>query len=177
MAKSDADAEKQEPQQAQGGGMMKMMMMGIGMFALVTVSNVIAPLIAQRVGTAPPPMVPGDAMEAEGESGAMLEAPIYQPLLPAMIVNFSGSSSAFLQVQIEVVARDQAIIEAVKTHDAAIRNALLMLFAGETSASVSSREGKEALRLAVLAEIQAVLEPYVGTPNVDDVFFTSFVAQ
>ena len=52
-----------------------------------------------------------------------------------------------------------------------------MLYASKTREDVTSREGKEKLRAETLTEVQQVLAPYTGESNVEDVYFTSIIAQ
>lgn len=170
----DADDEA-----GKSGGMMKTLMTGAGMFVIVLAATTIAPLITNALGIAPAVVVqtaPADAVE---EAEAAPDAPpIYWPLKPALIVNFAGDDeTSFLQLELEVMARDQAVIDAVKEHTPALRNALLMMLASVESQQVFTVEGKQALRDAALTELNGVLEPYVGETGLEAVYFTSFVAQ
>jgi flagellar FliL protein len=59
-----------------------------------------------------------------------------------------------------------------------IRNNLLMMFGGQTLATLTNRDEKEKLRAAALAEVQRILAANaVGAPGVEDLYFTSFVVQ
>jgi flagellar basal body-associated protein FliL len=153
------------------GGMVQMLISGIGIFVIVTASNVVTNMFM-------PP-----AIDLPGADGAMVSEadtsrpPIYHPLNPPLIANIDSDTSDFLQISIEIMARDQLVIDAVQTHAAAIRNNLLLMFAAQTDEDVNSRDAKEILRQKVLVEVQSVLEPYIGKPNVEEVYFTSFVAQ
>ncbi len=116
-----------------------------------------------------------DSPEAEE---TIQDPPIYLALHPALVVNFQNPRGArFLQVSVEVMARNEAIIEAVKQHMPVIRNSLISLFSSQEFKTISTREGKEALRQEVLAEVQQILEQQTGEPGVEDVYFTSFVMQ
>ena len=179
MADEQAAPEGEE-EQKQSGGMMKMMMMGLGMFIIVLAAQTVAPLITSKLGIAPAPVI----VQAEGEAGDGSNAPasdgppLYWPLKPALIVNFtSQGESSFLQVEMEVMTRAQATVDAVKEHTPALRDALLMLLAAQDETTIFSTEGKEALRDQALAELNIVLEPYVDAPGLEAVYFTSFVAQ
>lgn len=120
----------------------------------------------------------GEEASAEGHDGGKKGAASYLPLAPAFVVNINdGDASHFLQVEIEVAAKSPAAVEALKLHNAQIRNALLMLLGAQTAADVASREGKEALQKKVLEEIQKILSKETGKPGVDAVYFTSFVMQ
>ena len=114
----------------------------------------------------------------EGGKGGKKGASTYVPLAPAFVVNINdGDASHFLQVEIEVGAKSPVAAEALKTHNAQIRNSLLMLIGSQTAADVATREGKEALQKKVLEEIQKILTKETGKPGVDAVYFTSFVMQ
>ncbi|WP_295683256.1 flagellar basal body-associated protein FliL [uncultured Nevskia sp.] len=115
-----------------------------------------------------------EAGDKDGKKGAAN----YLPLTPAFVVNINdGDASHFLQVEIELSARSAAVVDALKLHNAQIRNALLMLLGAQSSADVASREGKEALQKKVLEEVQRILTKETGKPGVDAVYFTSFVMQ
>jgi flagellar FliL protein len=105
-------------------------------------------------------------------------AQIYHTLHPNFIVNFQNPTRArFLQVSVEVMTYSDEVIEEVKQHTAVIRNNLLMLFSSQDAQVLSTRDGKEELRLAVLQEIQNILEQQTGEPGVEQAYFTSFVMQ
>lgn len=168
-------------EEKKSGGMMKTMMMAAGIFIIVLAAQTVAPLISSKLGLAPPVVVQAPEGEAgAGEEGEPAEKPpIYWPLKPAMVVNFAGSGAAsFLQIEIEIMARDQATIDQVKEHTPALRNALLLLLASQTDEDIFSTEGKQALRESALGAINEVLTPYIEEDApVEAVYFTSFVAQ
>jgi flagellar FliL protein len=103
---------------------------------------------------------------------------IYLPLEPAFVVNFQGQNRAkFLQVTIEIMTRDQHVVDLVSQHMPAIRNSLILLFSSQAYEEISTAEGKEALREKALEEVQAILEEETGDPGIEAVYFTSFVMQ
>lgn len=113
--------------------------------------------------------------EAKGEKKG---AATYYALSPAFVVNLGGGEATrFLQVDMEVMTRDPAAIEAVKLHTPQIRNSLVMLLSQQQMAEIESREGKEALQKKVLEAIQTILTAETGKPGIDAVYFTSFVMQ
>lgn len=102
----------------------------------------------------------------------------YLALEPSFVVNLEDQdASRFLQVEVQVMARDAAVLEAVKLHQPRIRNALLLLMGQQKTVQISDRAGKEKLQAAVLAEIQKILKDETGKPGVEAVYFTSFVTQ
>lgn len=119
----------------------------------------------------------GDEAAAEGEDGKPAAA-IYVPMQPAFVVNIGNSdASNFLQVEMQLRARNDKAVEALKLHDPQIRNALLMLLGSQQLADITTREGKEGLQKKVLEEIQRILKAETGKTGVDAVYFTSFVMQ
>jgi flagellar FliL protein len=172
----------------------KWVLISVGLFVLATLSQGLAPLITE-------PMKASLAAHAAAKSAAEAEAaangenadteeegeeehpaeklpePFYQPLNPPMVVNFANDPTGFMQVAVQVMARSKEAIEVVKANEPAVRNALIMLYASKTRDDVLTREGKEKLRAETLAEVQDVLAPYSGEETIEDVYFTSIIAQ
>lgn len=125
---------------------------------------------------APQPHAEGGAGtdKAEEKKGPAL----YSSLDPVFVVNLDDDESMrYLQVNVEVMTRETAVQDALKAHAPLIRNNLLMLFSQQRYADLDSREGREKLQVAALAEIQKVLTEQTGTPGAEAVLFTSFVMQ
>lgn len=115
----------------------------------------------------------GDAPEVDKNAPE-----IYLTLHPNFVVNFQNPKrERYLQVSVEIMARSEDVVEAVKKHNPVIRNSLVMLFGSQNAQDLRTREGKEALRQEVLEEIQRVLEDRIGSPGVEEAYFTSFVMQ
>jgi flagellar FliL protein len=76
----------------------------------------------------------------------------------------------------EVMAHDQKAIDSVQKNIPLIRNNLLMLMSNRNYQTMMSRDGKDKLRQEALAEVRAV-QKKEGSPDVDDILFTSFVVQ
>jgi flagellar protein FliL len=104
---------------------------------------------------------------------------LYVALDPPFVVNFESDQQVrFLQVTAQLMSRDPATIELLKTNDPVVRNDLLMLFGGQKYAVISTREGKEALRTQTLAAVRKIVAGAGGKPEkVEAVYFTSFVMQ
>ena len=103
----------------------------------------------------------------------------YFALDPPFVVNFeAGQDVRFLQITAQLMSRDPATIELLKTNDPVVRNDLLLLFGGQKYSVISTREGKEALRTQTLAAVRKVVAGAGGKPEkVEAVYFTSFVMQ
>ena len=76
----------------------------------------------------------------------------------------------------EVMARDQGVINSVREHTAVIRNNLILLYSSAVYEEITTREGKEQMLADGLAEIQSVMEE-LGESGVEAVYFTSLVIQ
>lgn len=105
------------------------------------------------------------------------QPPIYYSLDEPFIVNLATQGTRFLQVTVEIMARDNAVVEAVQKHRPLLRNNLLLLFSAQTPSSIGSSEGKEELRRAALSELQSVLTSLGEPAEVEDLYFTSLVVQ
>ena len=113
----------------------------------------------------------------EIETAAPIEL-FYYDLSKPLIVNFSaGSTMRLMQVSISLLVDSQVAVEALSKHDPMIRNNLLMLISAQNADELLTREGKDKLREAVLAEVGEILEKMTGKSYVTEVFFTSFVMQ
>jgi flagellar FliL protein len=117
-------------------------------------------------------------VDGEEDGGSEMAEAIYLPIDPAFVVNFASQGKArFLQVTVEVMTRDPAVPDKVKLHMPVIRNNLMLLFSDQSYDSISTLEGKEALREQALEVVQQILEEETGDPGVEAVYFTSFVMQ
>ena len=126
----------------------------------------------------------GNKHEEKGEKGAAkagnVPAPAqYFALEPSFVVNLVSpdGSTRYLQTEVQLMSRDPAAIEAIKLHAPAIRARLLMLFSQESADGLLTRQGKEKLQAASLAEVKKLLTAETGKPGVDALMFTSFVVQ
>ena len=89
-----------------------------------------------------------------------------------------SDTDAFAQISVAVSTYyDMRVIEAVKTHEMAIRSQVLMLLAQQPEAMLSTPEGKRALQGKIKAVINDILKQKSGYGGVDNVYFTNFVIQ
>lgn len=103
----------------------------------------------------------------------------YFGLEPPFVVNLNSSFDGprYLQVEVQLMTRDPAALEAIKLHAPAIRAKLLMLFSQVEPTQIADRAGKERLQADSLAEVQKLLKAETGTKGADELLFTSFVTQ
>ena len=185
MADQDTDEAVTAQDGKSGGGLVKTLMSGIGIFAAVLLAQIVSPPI-QRMIYGDPNAAPesaeaveGAAMGEEAVDPANLDPALYVPLDPALVVSLTSSTgeSHFLQINVQAMSRVQAHADAIRDHAPAIRNSFLFVISKHSYDDVLSPEGKDALRLAMLAAAQEVMRQNVGDPAVEDLYFTSFVAQ
>lgn len=185
MADEDSDQAATEQATKSGGGLVKSLGAGVGIFAVVLLAQIVSPPITR--------MLYGDpnaALEAEGaaEEGAMeedavdpvnLDPALYVPLDPALVVSVfaNDGESHFLQINVQAMSRVQEHADAIRDHAPAIRNSFLFVISNHTYDDVLSPNGKEALRRTMLAAAQDVMRQNIGEPAIEDLYFTSFVAQ
>jgi flagellar FliL protein len=104
--------------------------------------------------------------------------PIYYGLDPDFVVAFQDPKKVrFLKASIEVVVYDQDVIDDLKLHMPAVRDAVLLLFSMQDEDDLMSVEGKEAFRAQILERIRSTLERLTGHPGVEAVYFSNFVMQ
>ena len=166
----EANEEQTAPES--GGGMMKklilagvgLVLVGAGVFGGMTFFGGEEPAAEDAV--------------AEG-SAPKSDPALYTSLHPPLVVNFKDSvgDSHFMQITMEVMARDQGVIDSVREHTAVIRNALILLYSGAVYEEITTRDGKEQMLADGLAEIQQVMTEQIGEPGVEAVYFTALVIQ
>ena len=167
-----ADEENtSEETEEKSGGMGKMIMLGgiavvmlvVGVFAGPAIKNMISPPPEEEVA------------EVEPSAGP----PIYTSLHPPIVVNFKDEAgdAHFMQITMEVMSRDQGVINAVREHTAAVRSGLILLYSGAVYEEVTTNEGKEKMLSDGLAKVQEVMTEITGDGGVEAVYFTSLVIQ
>ena len=82
----------------------------------------------------------------------------------------------YLQLTVQLVGHDEEYMETVETDVPAIRNGLSIFFTQQEFASLTTLEGREALRVFTLGEVNKIIG---ATPEkrVADVFFTEYITQ
>jgi flagellar FliL protein len=127
----------------------------------------------------PRPPAAVDAKATTEVHAAPKAAPIYFKFDPAFVVNFGQEGSArYLQLTVEAMSRDAAVIEEIKNNEPAIRNDLVLLYSAQSYDALVSAAGKEQLRSDTLAAIRRILAAEgANAEAVEGVYFTSFVIQ
>lgn len=168
-----ADEENTNEQtEEKSGGMGKMIMIGGIAVVMLVVGIFAGPAIMNMIS---PPPEETETAEAEPTDGPAL----YTSLHPPIVVNFQDAvgDPHFMQITMEVMARDQEVINAVREHAAAIRNSLILLYSNAVYEEITTLDGKEKMLEDGLVKIQEVMTATTGDPGVEAVYFTSLVIQ
>lgn len=187
MAAEDTDKEAEATDEEQsGGGKSKLPLIGAvlavlaigGYFAMPYVMNMISPPAAVETEDV--------AGASEKETGKKAENKIdkskpalFTSLHPPLVINFRDSfgDAHFMQITLEIMARDQGIIDEVKNYVAVIRNSLILMFGSVDYDEVTTRAGKEQMLADALLEIQKIIEDETGETGIEAVYFTSLIIQ
>lgn len=140
------------------------------------ISSPSADAVAQEDG----PAVQAEAgtRETSGPVRAVDGPPIYFELDPDFVVAFQNPSGPrFIKLAVEVMTRDDEVVDAMKLYKPAIRDRILMLISSKASGALVTPEGKEQFREEILTEVRKVLLDATGSPGVESAYFTSFVMQ
>jgi len=181
LDRDDDDAEEVKAPPPKKKGMMKFIIIGVAALTLVGVSVGVSVYVAKS-------MMSGDSADSHGgdpkkaskkeAAPKVMKVPVYYTFDPPFVVNFrSSNGTRFLQVSVEAMTYDPAVVPLIEQNLPVIRNNLIFLLSGLNSEEVSSQEGKVKIRAETLAEIQKILKERTGKTGVEEVYFTSFVMQ
>jgi flagellar FliL protein len=164
------------------GGLVKAIGIGAGLFVMMLITQLAGPILGCKLLHSMTPNCPAPevVVGADGKPKEAVEKapPKYLAFDPPLVASLEDQGTIrFLQVTVELMARDEKVIAAVEAHMPVIRNNLLMMLGGQTVSSLTNREEKEKLRKQALAEVQKIMKANTGEPGVEDLYFTSFVVQ
>lgn len=128
-------------------------------------------------GAVPAAHAPGKGVDLPTPANPAAYQATYFQLQTPFTSNMSDTD-AFAQIAIAVSTYyDMRVIEAIKTHEMAIRSQVLMLLAQQPEAMLSTPEGKQQLQGKLKGIINDVLKQKTGYGGIDNVYFTNFVIQ
>lgn len=118
------------------------------------------------------------AQAAEAAAAPARKPARYHALEPSFVVNLADQDAVrYLQVDVQLVTRDDDTLAAFEAHAPALRNRLLLLFGQQSSAQLAQRSGKERLQEAARDEVRGLLRGEGAANRVEAVIFTSLVTQ
>jgi flagellar FliL protein len=169
------------------GGPLKFILIGVAAVTLMVAGMFGGPLVKGMLGGDEAAVEEGAAADAgaQGASAGTLasleqdEPALYQGIHPPLLINFMDArgKSRFLQISLELMTREQRVVDAIKNHNAVIRNNLILLYGDIDYETVTTREGKEQMLADALAEVRQILLERIGDEGVEDVYFTNLVVQ
>lgn len=132
-----------------------------------------------------PAAAPADGEEAaeaaeaeEGDEDAPKPETRYVEVKDPLVVNLTGGSAKYLQVQIQLATKSEEGQKAIETHLPAIRSALLVMLRQITTEELAQPDVMVSLQKKALAETNKVLEAETRKKDtVTALLFTSFVTQ
>ncbi len=149
---------------------------------LLLIGGIVAAALAVAGGATTWYFVGAGASDAAAEQDATA-APLHKPALylnlrPDFIVNSTAvGQRRYLQTNIVVMSRDQAVIDALNAHAPVVRSGLINLLADQDFMVLQTDAGKQALREQMRAAIDATLTKEAQVSGVEAVLFSSFVMQ
>lgn len=112
----------------------------------------------------------------EGSGGDKYASTYYQ--LEKEFTSNLRESVHFIQVGIAIsTPYDNRVIENLKTHEMAVRSAVLLSLGETAEDEVFTAEGKQKLQKRLAAAINAVLKEKEGFGGIGNVYFTNFIVQ
>lgn len=112
-----------------------------------------------------------------GATGGDKYASSYYPLEKEFTSNLQDSVH-FIQVGIAIsTPYDDTVLENIKTHEIAIRSAILMALGETSEEQVFTAEGKAQIQKRLVDAINGVLKEKEGFGGVSNVYFTNFIVQ
>lgn len=119
-------------------------------------------------------------LDEHGDPIVVSTDPVYLPLSPAFVVNFTHQGNLrYLQVELEVMYYDEDITDRVTAHMPAIRNALILLLSGQEFEKLSSLQGKEQLRREMITIINKLVltEEELEADVTGEIYITNYIMQ
>jgi flagellar FliL protein len=98
--------------------------------------------------------------------------------MPAPYTSNLADTDSLVQIALAVSTYyDARVLNAVKTHEMAIRSAILLMLSQQEELALSTPQGKEALQKKLTKIVNSVLREKTGYSGIDNVYFTNFVIQ
>lgn len=102
----------------------------------------------------------------------------YVILKPEFVVSFQvGARQRFLQVSIEVMTRQQAVVDALNLHEPMVRNDIIRIMGEQDFNQLRTSEGRVALQKLLVKHLGSMMKRESGVEGVEAVLFTNFVMQ
>ncbi len=103
---------------------------------------------------------------------------VFYPFEPPVVVNIQdGRKLRFMQVEFQLMARNQAAMEPIEKLEPLIRHEIIMLFSKVDGKSIRTLETKQQLQQDCLNLINSILEQEGYKPDIENIVFTKLIVQ
>ena len=116
------------------------------------------------------------AQPATAEAEAPPAQAVYESLGPDFTVNLKGSSH-YVRVGVQVSTKNPDTVEEIKTHQAALRHAMVLLFSEQTYKGLRKSTQQHKLRLQALDAAISALDEVKANSELTGLYFTRFVME
>lgn len=121
----------------------------------------------------------GDADDEPVAEAAPVVLPVqYVIMKPEFVVSFQvGPRQRFLQLTLEIMTRQPAVVEALRLHDPLLRNEIIRIISEQDFNHLRTAEGRVELQQRLLEHIALLVKRESGVDGVEAVLFTNLVMQ
>jgi flagellar FliL protein len=171
MAEDEKDLEGEEGE-ATGGGKKKLLIIIIAAVLLIAIGVAVAMML-----------MGGDSPEGEETAEEVAEEvvrpdPLYHEFTPQFVVNLPpGGRAKMMQLSLQVMAHDQAVIDYIEQNDPMLRHHLFNLFSTQDASILYQRKGREALAKATEKLLEKKMKENNFEGDVQAVYFSELVLQ
>lgn len=146
--------------------------------AVLLVVGIAVGVTIMLMGGESSPAAEESATQEDASATAGKGMPMYFRLKPEFIVNYQvGTRQRFLQVYMEVMTRDPAMMEELETHSPMLRNAIIQIMGEQDFEELRTNEGRIKLRDLLTAEVKRLMQQETGKETIEQVLFTNYVMQ
>jgi flagellar FliL protein len=166
-----AKEETKEPEAPASGGSKKLIIIIVAVVIVLAVG--VGAFLALSGGKADEEAEDeGEELEEEGEGEGEANLPPAILPLETFIVNLQVKGS-FLKTTIQLEFAEPELPPTIESDVPKVRDAVIRVLSGKTSAEILTAEGKERLR----EELRDSINETLGAEDVTQVFFTEFIIQ
>lgn len=166
-----AKEEPKEPEAPASGGSKKLIIIIVAVVIVLAVG--VGAFLALSGGKADEEAEDeGEELEEEGEGEGEANLPPAILPLETFIVNLQVKGS-FLKTTIQLEFAEPELPPTIESDVPKVRDAVIRVLSGKTSAEILTAEGKERLR----EELRDSINETLGAEDVTQVFFTEFIIQ
>lgn len=118
------------------------------------------------------------ALISHADSSPLSGEAHYLYLEPSFTVNFGSTGKLkYIRTEIAIKLGSEEALALAKRHQAYFRHDLIMLLSAQEASTVNNLKGREQLRRMALDKIRARMTELEGDAYIDDLYFSSFIAQ